>query len=308
MKTQLQFLRQCNVVVSTDAGAGLDLSRLRVKFVVKKTDGQTPNTADIAIYNVSPDVANRIRKEFTAIALQAGYESNFGIVFAGTIKQVRTGRENGTDSFLLISASDGDMAYNGATVNATLAAGATQHEQVAISAQSTAALGTPLGPMVPTDGVRLPRGKVMYGMARDYLRHSARALRASWSIQSGKIQFIALTGVLPLQMVVLNSKTGLIGTPEQTADGIKARCLLNPLLQIGGKVQIKQHDIAEAALPNTTAEAASNKPVTIQHDGVYRILTTDFVGDTHGQDWYTDVMCLGVNEALPPAKQVKLNG
>ncbi len=308
MTTQLQFLRRCNVIVSTNAGQGLDLSALRIKFAIKKTDGQTPNTADIAIYNISQDVAARIRKEYTAIAIQAGYESNFGIVFAGTIKQVRSGREQGTESFLLISASDGDVAYNGATVSATLSAGATQLDQVAVAAQATAAMGTSLGVMVPDSGTRLPRGKVLYGMARDYLRHSAKALGASWSIQNGKIQFVALTGVLPTQMVVLNSKTGMVGTPEQTADGIKIRCLLNPLLQIGGKVSINQHDIAEAALPDTPKEAAVNKPVTIQHDGIYRILTLDVAGDTHGTDWYTDALCLGVDETLPAARQVKLNG
>lgn len=308
MTTQLQFLRRCNVVVSTDAGQGLDLSSLRIKFAIKKTDGQTPNTADITIYNITPDVASRIRKEFSSIAIQAGYASNFGIVFAGTIKQVRIGREQGTETFILISASDGDIAYNGAVVNATLAAGSSQTDQVAISAQATAPLGATLGPMVPGNGVRLPRGKVMYGLARDYLRHSARALGASWSIQNGKIQFVALTGVLPSQMVVLNSKTGLVGTPEQTADGIKVRCLLNPLLQIGGKVHINQSDIAEAALPDTPKDAVVNKPVTIQHDGVYRILTVEMAGDTHGNDWYADTMCIGVDETLPPARQVKLNG
>lgn len=308
MTTQRQYLRRCNVVVATDAGQGLDLSQLRIKFAIKKTDGQTPNTAEITVYNLADDVAHRIRKEFTSIALQAGYDSNFGIIFAGTIKQVRSGRENGTERFLIISAGDGEMAYNGAVVNATLAAGATQHDQVSVATGAMTPLGATVGPMVPETGAKLPRGKSLYGMARDYLRHSARALNASWSIQDGKIQFVSLTGVLPLQMVVLNSKTGLVGTPEQTADGIKARCLLNPLLHIGGKVHINQRDIAEAALPDTPKEAVTNKPVTIQHDGVYRILTIDFVGDTHGNDWYADLMCLGVYETLPAAKQVKLNG
>ena len=43
---------------------------------------------------------------------------------SGLIKQVRIGRENGTDTFLNIAAADGDKAYNFAVVNATLAAGA----------------------------------------------------------------------------------------------------------------------------------------------------------------------------------------
>jgi len=308
MTTQRQFLRRCNVLISGDAGAGLDLSQLRTKFVIKKTDGQTPNTAAVTIYNVAEDVAARIGKEFTAIKVQAGYDSLYGRIFAGTIKQVRRGRENGTDSYISIAAGDGDVAYNGATVNATLQAGATQTDQANLSVHSMTGLGVTAGPTVANNGVKLPRGKVLYGMARDYLRHHAKELDASWSIQDGVVQFVAQTGTLPTQAVVLTSKTGLVGTPEQTDDGIKVRCLLNPRITIGGKVRLNQRDIAEAALPDSTQGDAVNKPVAIQQDGFYRVLVAQFVGDTHGQEWYVDLLCLGVDDTLPTGKQVKLNG
>ena len=302
-----QFGRQCNVLVTTDAGAALDFSMLRMKFAIKKTDAQSPNTASIRIYNVSKATASRLRKEFTHINLQAGYAPSPGIIFSGNIKQVRLGSENGTDTFVDIAAADGDQGYNEAIVSATLAAGASQRDQIVASARPMA----PTGAMVVngSNGSNvLPRGKVLYGMARDYLRLSAKSLSASWSIQDGVIQFIALTGVLPDQMVVLNSKTGLVGTPEQTGDGIKARCLLNPLLKIGGKVQINEHDIQEAALPDTAKDATVNKPVAIERDGVYRLYVVEHTGDTHGQDWYSDLTCLGVYAANPLNKQVKLNG
>ena len=305
MNAQRQFLRRCNVVVSGDAGAGLDLSPLRITFTIKKTDGQTPNTAEITVYNMAADVAARIGKEFTSIMLQAGYANNYGIIFSGTIKQVRIGKENATDGRVVIVASDGDRAYNQAIVNATLTAGATQHEQASLAIQAMSPYGVAEGTTVPDTGVKLPRGKVLYGMARDYLRHNARNLDASWSIQDGAVQFVANTGTLPTEAVVLSSKTGLIGTPEQTDDGIKARCLLNPTIKIGGKVQINQRDIAEAALPDTNKGEPVNKPVTIQHDGLYRVLVAEFTGDTYGQEWYVDLLCIGIDDTLPANKQVK---
>lgn len=303
-----QFNRRCNVIVASDAGAGLDFSTLRIKFAIKKADAQTPNTAAVRIYNVAPDTATRLRKEFTSLSIQAGYAHNIGIVFSGTIKQVRLGRENGVDAYVDIEAADGDVAYNGAVVSKTLSAGSTQHDQIDAATAPMQALGLQTGAKPAGGAPKLPRGKTMYGMARDYLRHSADATLSSWSIQDGVIQFVPLTGVLPFELIVLNSKTGLVGTPEQTGDGIKVRCLLNPLLKVGGKVQVNEQDVAQAALPDTTKKAPVNKPAAIQHDGVYRLYVVEHNGDTHGSEWYSDVVCLGVFEANPIGSKVKING
>lgn len=308
MSNQLQYTRRCNLIVANQAGEGLDLSGLRIIFKIKKADAQTPNTAEIRVYNLAEETANRIRKEFQNISLQAGYESNYGLIFNGSIKQVRFGRENGTDTFIDIAAADGDDAYNFAVVNVTLAAGAKQSDQINAAAGAMAGKGVATGHIDPTGDARLPRGKVMYGMARNYLRQSAEASNTSWSIQDGKLQFVSLTGVLPNQAVLLTSKTGLVGQPEQTNDGIKARCLLNPMLRIGGKVQINEKDVAEAKLPDTSKDAQANKPAAIEADGFYRLLVVEHSGDTRGNDWYSDLVCLGIDATAPAGKQVKKNG
>lgn len=308
MTTQLQYIRRCNLVVSGASGDGLDLSNLRIQFKIKKSDAQTPNTAEIRVYNLAPDTAKQIRKEFKRVVLQAGYESNYGVIFDGNIKQVRFGRENGTDTYIDIAAGDGDDAYNFAVVNTTLAAGAKQSDQIGAAANSMSGRGVKQGYIGDTGEGKLPRGKVMYGMARDYLRQSAEASDTSWSIQDGKLQFVPMTGVLPNQAVVLNSKTGLVGQPEQTNDGIKARCLLNPMLKIGGKVLIDEKDIAEAKLPDTKKDAQANKPADIAADGLYRVLLVEYQGDTRGNDWYSDLVCLDIDATQPPGKQVKKNG
>ena len=302
---QLQYLRKCTLIVAGASGEGLDLSPMRIVFKTKKSDAQTPNTAEIRVYNLAPATAQQIRKEFTTVTLQAGYESNYGIIFTGNIKQVRFGRENGTDTYIDIAAGDGDDAYNFAVVNTTLAAGAKQSDQIAAAGRAMEGRGVGVGYVAETGAAALPRGKVMYGMARDYLRQSAKASSTTWSIQDGKLQLVSLTGTLPNQAILLNSKSGLVGTPEQTNDGIKARCLLNPLLKIGGKIMIDEKDVAEAKLPDTDKKADANKPASIASDGQYRVLTIEHSGDTRGNDWYSDIVCLDVDETAPPGKQVK---
>jgi len=292
--SELQYMRRCNLVVAGE-GQGLDLSGLRIVFKVSKKDAQTPNKALIVIYNLQADTAKRIRNEFTRVILQAGYESNYGVIFDGTIKQVRLGKENGTDTYLEISAGDGDLAYNFAVVNTTLAAGATQTDQIGAISRAMQGKGTQGGFIDTLPAQRLPRGKVMYGMARNYLRQSCASSDASWSIQNGQLQVIRQDGLLPAQAVVLTSKTGLVGTPEQTNDGIKARCLLNPMLKIGARVQIDESQIQESRLPESSKNNAANQPAPLDRDGVYKLLTIDYSGDTRGNDWYCDFVGISLD-------------
>jgi hypothetical protein len=305
MTGQRQYLRACKLIVASAGGSGLDLSGLHIKFAIKKADAQTPNTAEIRVYNVAETTVARIRKEFSRVVLQAGYETNMGVIFDGNIKQVRFGRENGVDTYIDIAAGDGDDAYNYAVVNTTLAAGASQRDQINAAASPMSDRGVKPGYIGETGDTKLARGKVMYGMSRDYMRQSAEASDTSWSIQDGKLQFVPNTGVLPNQAVVLNSKTGLVGTPEQTNDGIKARCLLNPMLKIGGKVKINEKDVAQAKLADTSKDAQANKPADIAADGFYRLLVVEHSGDTRGNDWYSDLICLDIDATQPPDKQVK---
>lgn len=314
MTGETQYIRKCDLIVSNDTGDGLNLEGLTINFAIKKTDGQTPNTAAIRVYNLNDDTVKRIKKEFTRVTLQAGYESNYGVIFDGNVKQYTEGRENVVDHFLDIQAADGDESYNFAVVNATLAAGAKQRDQIEAAAKTMQQLGgTQTGYIADdTDGEALPRGKVMYGMARDYIRQSSTSAGCSWTIQNGKIQVVPLTGVLPGQAIVLNSQSGLVNAPEQTNDGIKFRCLINPQLVIGGTIQINERDIVKAKLDSEPVKLKKDgtpeekkEPAQLHHDGFYRLLTATISGNTRGNDWYIDGIGWAIDQTAPEGKKVK---
>ncbi|WP_457832633.1 hypothetical protein, partial [Staphylococcus aureus] len=84
------------------------------------------------------------------------------------VKQVRRGRENQTDTYLDITAADGDSAYNFAVVNTSLAAGSTVEQHVQAACTAMAPFGVSLDYMFELPKNPLPRGKVMFGMARDF--------------------------------------------------------------------------------------------------------------------------------------------
>ncbi len=305
---QLQYIRKIKLIVSTESGEGLDLSNLRIVFDIKQGDSQTPNASKIRVYNLSQDTIARIKREFTIVTLQAGYESNFGTIFEGNIKEVIYGSDNTTDNFIDIACGDADFAYNNAVINKTLNAGANQSDIVGAALFEMTQMGVKQGFIDDLSSPKLPRGKVMYGMSRDFLRNSAYNTQSSYSIQNGTYQMIKLTGVLPTEAVVLSSKTGLIDRPQQTNDGIVAKCLLNPNIKIGSSININQADVQEEIVDGTDDGNAVNNPSPIAADGFYRVYVIEFTGDTRGNDWFSIVTGLSMDITQPEDNQVKLNG
>ncbi len=93
---------------------------------VYQADITTPNTAVIRIFNLADATSHRILNEFSRVVLNAGYENgNFGVIFDGTIKEVRRGKLDGKTKFCDIYASDSDLAYNFGVVSAALTAAQT---------------------------------------------------------------------------------------------------------------------------------------------------------------------------------------
>lgn len=301
-----QYLRTCQLIVFGKDLDGVDLSALRIKFSVKRSDTMTPNVADIRVYNLEEQTALRIRKEFTRVILQAGYEGNFGVIFQGNIKQVILGRESATDTFIDIVAGDGDRAYNFAIVNATLAKGTTQADQVNAAVQAMSTKGVTGGHLGTTPPAQLPRGKVMYGNARNYLRDAAQTSQSSWSIQDEKVTFVAKKAYLPGQAVVLTSKTGMIGTPQQTNEGVNAKCLLNPNLKIASRIKIDNASIQRFKINLSVPNSAANIPAPLTADGVYYVLVVEHNGDTRGVEWYSNLICLNIDVTTNPINSVQV--
>lgn len=304
-----QWIRKVSLIVAGQGGDGLDLSELRVHFDVSQSDFETPNHAAIRVYNLSSNTAQRIRKEFTEVTLQAGYrDGGFGVIFKGTIKQVRIGRDSQTDTYLDIFAADSDEQYNFGMVNKSVAAGTSPKAQTDMIAQE---MGAEVGDVQYDTALQSNiRGKVLYGMARSQLRNLARSGKSSWSLQNGKVVVSPLTGYTKGQAVVLNSQTGMVGLPEQTEDGIKIMCLLNPRIAIGTQVQIDQNSVqrAQVSLNPSDVNQFENAFPPVTSDGFYTVMVAEHSGDTRDNEYYTTLTCLSINKTVPAGQSVKAAG
>jgi hypothetical protein len=294
-----QFLRAATLIVD-DGTTGIDMSNLHFKFSLKQWDLQTPNTCQIRVYNVSSQTANKVQKQFSKIVLQAGYQGNVGTIFAGTLVQARTGRESPVDTYMDLSGADGDPALNYAVVSVAMAAGSSFADRVNAIAQAMGEYGVTLGYVAPLPSGTLPRGKTMHGMARDHLRDLCFATDTTFFITNGVLNIIPRQGALPGPAIQLNSATGMIGFPEQTEEGIQIRCLLNPNIKVGGLVQINNGDIQKAQLSLGISGATQNAFLpSITEDGLYRVMVCEHSGDTRGQEWYTDMICVALGTPTP---------
>ena len=291
--SERQWLRNYELTIGKGGGEGIKTSALRVAFSIKKGDTESPNEAVIQVWNLAGETLQRSKKEFDRVMLQAGYhQGNYGMIYSGNIIGQRIVRENGVDIVLELTCWDGDEAYTTAVLNKTLAAGASPKDILGAVQGSFGGYGVTPGEIPELLEQRLPRGKVMFGMTRKYAREAAYTNDTSWSIQDGKMTMVKNDGYLPGEAVVLMHETGLIGAPEQTNDGIKVKCLLNPKLRVNGRVKIDNASVQEAK--KETGKDAK-EPAALSSDGFYRVIQITYAGDTHGQDWYCDMVCVSID-------------
>ncbi|MEZ2410562.1 hypothetical protein AB6806_27575 [Bosea sp. RCC_152_1] len=295
-----QWLRKLNLTVE-GGGKTLDLSELRVRFIVQQElQRQRPAVAQITISNLSDDTANAINKEGKIVSLSAGYEDGFGQIHKGEIYQKRgPARETPVDKYLVLNSKSGDTAYSYAVVNKSLAAGHTYRDQVDVALEAMKPFGITAGFIADLGSQKMPRGRALFGMARDVLRTVAQSTNSAWTIRDQKLEIVKNDKAMEGQAFVLNSQTGMIGMPVQTTGGIQVRMLLNPKVRPGTRLKIDQASIQRAALNQDYFNPVELQQLvlpSIAADGFYKVLYLEHSGDTRGTAWYTDCACVATSE------------
>jgi hypothetical protein len=298
-----QWKRHAQVVIGK-AGSGLLVENLRVHFEVSKTVESAPNVAVIKIFNLSPINEAKIKNEFDEVLLNAGYEGALRLVFRGNIKHVYRYRDK-SDYITEIEAGDGDNDFRSATMNETLAAGTTNAQLVNRAVGSFKTMGgTTKGAVQINDRARL-RGKVISGNTRDVLHDVARESGANWSIQDGQLVIVKANGVLPDEAIVITADTGMLGAPEINDKGIAVKCLLNPQLRVNGAIKLDNNGIKakrQKAQALGKKQEDQKEPVRLDPDGIYKVLKITHKGDTRGQDWVSEIECIGLDQPIPTSR------
>lgn len=278
---------------------------LRVTFTIQKYGWTTPNFSEISVYNMSPETENLVYKNGTRIMVEAGYKNgNFGVIYDAPIFQPLWEREDYHTFKVIFRCVDAmDIIYENHV--ATVGTALDHQKNMVIQMMSRARVPSNIKIADNMVSKTLSRPKVYFDNPMIYLR--------KWAQQNGTLPSVidreiildkpqsAVTTTVQESAIVLSpDEGGLVGTPQQTQDGVNFTCLLNPLISIFFPpmiIKIDNSKIRQAALQYNNAGFAR-----LDSDGMYRVIGVTHIGDTRGNEWYSNVV--GANqdmEGLRPA-------
>lgn len=263
---------------------------LRITFDVTKSVKGSLNNGTIQIYNLSQTNRNLIIKDediieedknkektktedgtrtlptdYMQFELKAGY-SKIETIFKGAISKASS-KKQGAEFVTTIEAYDGlyDMqnSYTSKVVKGNIS------EQV-IKDMPTVKKGK------ITEQNPLLRPRVLVGNSFKILEENL-ALNETYYVDDGVIHIIKEKEVTSGYIPLVNSETGLLNTPEKLQKEVKFETMMNPLLRIGGLMQL---------------ESLYDK----RFNGIYKINTIHYTGDYSGNDWKQEVLCIACND------------
>lgn len=267
----MQWLRKVRVRFFGGGGSlmvnpGIETDRQHtVEFQIEKSISGKANDTTIRIYNLSESSRNKIGNELTNVEVEAGYippggPDLTGIIFSGQIRDFEHDRE-GADIVTTVTAGDGDKAIRKATIAKTYPAG-TPPEMVmediyALYAPHEVERGEwifpPMEPFI--------RPYSISGSCAREANDLGRSKGFYWNIQNQVMEIIPGDLFLPL-ITLINKKTGMIGYPKLTDNGIRVAALINPEVR-----------------PNRVVKVESEFVELNADDGEYRVGRMDYIGD-----------------------------
>lgn len=295
------FGRRWDIQILTNPDAGNQQTVLRIAndtfdqesprciFDVQQIGYQAFWYGDLTIYNLNAEAEQVVLRESQQVVVSAGYQKgNFGQIFKGWVFQPLWERENVVDYKITLHCLLGRPELTNNFVSFTHERFATQFDliaKIAASARSPINIAALAQSMQQK---QLPRGKVIFGNPGKYFNEAARDNNLQWFVGPKGLTLANMLEVSGTPQITYTPTTGLIGTPQQTQDGVSFKVLLDPRLQIMyPPMQVK---IDQSAIRQIKRNIGDNVLTVLDRDGIYLIGGVRHIGDTRGQEWYTEVV------------------
>lgn len=254
---------------------------LRIAFTLKRDLKKTSNTGTVEIYNLSNATRSKILDHNRKVVLYAGYEDGGGVdvLFEGSIMTVSHSHPT-PDIVTRIEANDGETRLRQAHVSLSFSEGASVGQ---VLKDLIAAMGLPKGFIAQFKDAKFLTGFVAHGPAKEALAAVCRKAGLEYSIQNGSLQILeeGKPDNSPKDLILLTPESGLLGSPEKIKqiqddpaaekkpNGWTLRSLLQPKANPGSHIAVQSREI-----PRVTA---------------FRIESVVHKGDTHGEDWTSEI-------------------
>lgn len=262
-----KFGRNYSLDIQTQDGSTLTIAPpFTVEFDITRNILSSANVSSIRVYNLNANHRSQIRKNITdlgdlrLIQLKAGYGDNIPIVFSGNITQAWSVRE-GTNFISQIESFDGGFAFINSITDVSFPANTAQQTVIETLVQNLSAAGVQMGAIGTFDG-SLSRGNAYSGNTTDLLR---QLTSGRFFIDNGKAYALSDNECLSGPLTLINTASGLLGTPVREQSIINFDMLFEPRLKLAQRVELQSGNAEETIRQNFNG---IYKVVSIKHRGM----------------------------------------
>lgn len=278
-----QYKRAYELTITSEDGSSKIIKHLRINFEITKTILGFPNLCRLSIYNANNDTLSLLQKEYTKITLNAGYEGNIRLLFKGEVRNIFQNKK-GVDKIIDVYAGDGEKDWQNSTFNKTFKETVSMQTIIKDVISSFKELTTGVLEGLPNEADKI-LGQSISGSSKDVMDMFAKEYGFNWSVQDGEIVTTPIDEPLSgNQAVLINSVTGMIGSPTITIVGADVTTLLNPKLLPNKAFKIESIN-ANVQLGNLFFRDVKRTTA----EGTYKIQEVIFKGDSREGDWLSSV-------------------
>ena len=251
---------------------------LRIHFAVQKADTETPNTARISLWNLSPEQVAALNEKDCHAVLRAGYGNHMPLIFSGTITYVKT-LMDGADRETVMEICDGrvplretycSLSYAGVVNARTVIDDIAGDMELPVTYSYNAAFAD------------FPNGFSFIGPGRVGLDKACATSGLQWRICNGVLQVKRERDTMDREAYLLSPDSGLLGIPRNILvapegygldeqQGVEVEYLLNGAIGIGDFVRVESRDI----------------------QGFYRVKWLELAGDSIRGAWKCTAKLIG---------------
>lgn len=208
-----------------------------INFKVPHTISDNLDVVEIEIYNLNKN--NSIKRNDEVI-LNAGYGGNLGNIFTGYVNRVYN-EWSGLDKVTTIFATEIPNNIRNKTAKKTYK----NHRTSAIINDLCKLSGLKIGSVKPASN-KLQKDYSVDGNVLDEIKKLSNESNSTMYIRDGKL-YVKPSKTSNKSGVVLNAKTGLIGSPEiiENDDGVeyKVNCLLNYAIKKDTWIRVQSREV-----------------------------------------------------------------
>ena len=266
-----RYLRQARVEIGVSETARLVIEGLRIAFEIRTESQPDSSPSNIKTYNLAQDTERQISKG-AALRLYAGYgtDGELPLLHQGEIlraEQERTGLERTTTLALgsprqtFLTSTIFSRSYQGPVALTEIV------KDLAAEMQLSLGYTGDLPDVQVEDYAYI-------GTASEGLRKLLQPRGVNHYIDNEELYFSTNRTPRPdLPEVLLNERTGLIGSPSRTDNGVRAKMLLTNLIRRDQRVRIESELVT----------------------GTFKTSTVTHKGDTWEGEWVTEIEAMGIN-------------